>query len=237
MFEVSNLDKRLAELEEKRLFNGESYPIELVPFPHRLIGRGFYPGGDGIWRDTSRVDQPASVPFPKGGVLILGQDFGSIDSYPPFSRSFELPSVLTWKYLIPRLEAAEIPLREVFFSNGLLGLRRSGSNDGKNPAIDNSVFVGMCREFLEFQIKTQEPRLIIVFDSLSPLVYGHVFEHASRDTSNSRISTGTILGKIRVLATTQHPRSDCGVINKSKSNYEDRCNTLRRAWLLASRVA
>ena len=228
---------KIAELEARRLFNGESYPHPIVKFPHVLTGRGFFPGGDGLWRDSVKVSHPATVRFPIDGVLILGQDFGTKADYPPLSRPYELPSLLTWKYLVPRLERAEIPPDRVFFSNGLLGLRRNGPGRGRNPALEFNEYVAMCREFLEYQIELQNPRLIIVFDSLEKSVYSPVFSRVPLDLKKKRICMEEVVGRKRVLVGTQHPSSDYGVVNSNKVNYDDRCNTLKRAWLAALAVA
>ena len=227
---VATLRQRMEEMQGKE---GEAYPPCVVPIPYYLTGRGFFPGGDGIWRDSHQISQPASVAFPTDGIMVLGQDFGSLKEYPAQSRSYELDSLLTWKYLVPRLRDAHVPFDRVFFSNGLLGLRRVGSNDGRHPGLSIPTYVQMCSEFLRFQIAVQNPRLIVIFDSLDESVYLPFFAAAFQHPTNVRIFRGEVLGRNRVMVKTQHPRSDCGVINRNKDNYRERCRTIEQAWQLS----
>lgn len=230
---VTLLRQKMEQLEGP---NGQAYPQCIVPVPHYLTGRGFFPGGDGLWRELEQIDKPASIPFPIDGVLLLGQDFGSLAEYPPKTRLYELANLLTWKYVVPRLTNTDIPLNRVFFSNGLLGLRRSGPNTGKNPAMSDQKFVKMCSEFLKFQIQVQNPRLVIICDSLNQDVYQPLLHDVRQHPTNRRIFTAEVLGRQRVIAKTQHPSSDYGVINRNQQNYEERCNTLNQAWQLSSKL-
>ena len=49
----------------------EPYPDKVVAVPKQIPGTSFFPGGSGLWREsTDRIPQ-----FPVGGVMVLGQDF------------------------------------------------------------------------------------------------------------------------------------------------------------------
>lgn len=230
---IQKLWSRIEELENQGRFSGEPYPSCITKFPYHLTGRGFFPGGDGIWRDLDHISEPATLPFPQKGVMILGQDFGTLDKYPLRSRPYELNSLLIWKYIVPRLCNADIQLDICFFTNGLLGLKKEGSNDGKNPGLLDHRFLEMCQEFLQYQIEVQDPKLVIIFDSLDQRVYSPICNRKKYLSQNPRIFTSVACGTERVFVLTQHPRSDCGVINKNKQNYNDRCKTLSQGWLLS----
>lgn len=84
--ELESLRGRIAELEAPRSFDGESYPPGLTSFPGVLPGQGFFPGGDGLYRDS--VSSSDAPPFPVGGVMVLGNDFGCLDNPDPRNPGF-----------------------------------------------------------------------------------------------------------------------------------------------------
>src|ERR1019366_10048055 len=86
MDKIERLRNRIAELESERAFKGRSYLEGLTGFPGVLPGQGFFPGGDGLWRNIpSLTDTP---PFPVGGVVVLGNDFGCEDNPDPKNPGF-----------------------------------------------------------------------------------------------------------------------------------------------------
>jgi hypothetical protein len=53
MHEIEMLRQHIKQLENELRFHGEPYPDGLVAFPGVLQGQGFFPGGDGLWREIS----------------------------------------------------------------------------------------------------------------------------------------------------------------------------------------
>jgi hypothetical protein len=72
---------RLHEMETERRFSGEAYPAGMVSFPFKLRGQGFFPGGDGLWRDDAALDQESPGILPVGGAVFIANDFGTLASY------------------------------------------------------------------------------------------------------------------------------------------------------------
>lgn len=162
--ELMTLWDRIRSLEESRHFDGEMYPNQLVSFPGRLKGQGFFPGGDGLWRDNP-VDTHRP-PFPVGGIMIVGNDFGCLDNADPRSpgflqcltRGFEDPP--TWK-IKDTLVKAKLPTKQCFFTNSYLGLRTGTKTTGASPGASNQGFKAICREFFRYQLSVQKPLMIV----------------------------------------------------------------------------
>src|SRR6266576_2133772 len=99
------LRNRLLRLEREIRFNGKPYPDGLAPFPGMLAGQGFFPGGDGLWRDDAHLHDGPLCDFAPGGIMFLGNDFGNLDSFKKLLRKgYENPT--TWRNLKLRLSRA-----------------------------------------------------------------------------------------------------------------------------------
>jgi hypothetical protein len=161
---IDALRSRVKQLEDELRFEGKAYPDGIVPFPGVLSGQGFFGGGDGLWRDDPADVNPP--PFPRDGIMILGNDFGCLDNPDPRSpgflqclaRGFEDPP--TWKIKATLLKAG-IPKKCCFFTNAYLGLRTNTKTTGASPGTSNPLFKTMCQDFFAYQIKVQEPRVIV----------------------------------------------------------------------------
>ena len=161
---IEMLRERIDDLEMQRRFDGKCYPQGLARFPGVLTGQGFFPGGDGLWRTKPQDGPPHS--FPVDGVMILGNDFGCADNDDPRSpgfnqclaRGYEDPP--TWR-IKDTLRSAGVPGTECFFTNSYLGLREGRSSTGRTPGLADGRFQVMCREFFDYQLEIQRPRLII----------------------------------------------------------------------------
>jgi hypothetical protein len=64
-------------MEEEKRFNGKAYPEGMSVFPFRLAGQGFFPGGDGLWRDDTQLAASSPGLVSVGGIMFLGNDFGT----------------------------------------------------------------------------------------------------------------------------------------------------------------
>jgi hypothetical protein len=179
---VARLWQQLEKLEHENRFDGASYPSGLAPFPFRLSGQGFFPGGDGLWRDDASA--PTAGELPAGGVLFLAADFGTLESYNRLSsRGYQ--SAPLWKNLKRRILDAGLPTNKIFCSNIYPGLRVENRALGVYPAVQNSEFPLFSVEMLRFQIEALSPKLIV---SLGPVpeVFLHRFKKALAFPDGSR---------------------------------------------------
>jgi hypothetical protein len=85
--EIEALWNRISQLEAELRFAGKPYPDGMAPFPGRLTGQGFFPGGDGLWRDDSRIKLSSTSSFPVGGIMFLGNDFGTLQTFEKTMRT------------------------------------------------------------------------------------------------------------------------------------------------------
>ena len=178
--ELDELWQRIKSLEDRRQFDGQAYPKQLVSFPGRLGGQGFFPGGDGLWRaNPADTHRPL---FPVRGIMIVGNDFGCLDNPDPRSpgflqclaKGFEDPP--TWK-IKDTLLRAMLPAEHCFFTNAYLGLRTGTKTTGPSPGASNLAFKTMFREFFAYQISVQKPRLIVCLGHeprrfVAPILFG-----------------------------------------------------------------
>jgi hypothetical protein len=206
---VKELWDRLEAIEREMRFGGKSYPKGMCKFPFRLFGQGFFPGGDGLWREDSALGATRDGSLPIHGVVFLGNDFGTLVSYNRL-RSVGFENVPTWRHIKARVRHAEIPCEKTFFTNAILGLREEGSALGKNSWQSIPEFARFCGEFLRFQLETLAPRLVVV---LGP--------HARRS-----FDTLTTKTPAKVLYTT-HPYADFGL---SKDRLNEEIQALAKAW-------
>ena len=158
---VATLWEQLRRMEEEGRFDGKPYPAGMVRFPFHLTGQGFFPGGDGLWRDALQIAQRSRGSLAVGGVMFLGNDFGTLRSYTKLrARGFENPP--TWRHVRLRIERAKLPSSLAFFTNAVMGLRDGGTALDKKDWEREPQFKSFCREFLAFQIELLKPRLIVV---------------------------------------------------------------------------
>ena len=158
---IAALWTRLEVMEKERRFDGQAYPEGMSRFPFRLTGQGFFPGGDGLWRDEERIAQASPGFITVNGVMFLGNDFGTFRSYEKLRRKgFENP--LTWRHVKRRVARAGLHPSLTFFTNAVMGLRNEGRALDKKNWDTVPVFKKFCREFLIFQIETLRPKLIVV---------------------------------------------------------------------------
>jgi hypothetical protein len=159
--EIETLWNRISQLESELRFGGKPYPEGMAPFPGRLTGQGFFPGGDGLWRDDSRIKLASTSRFPVGGIMFLGNDFGTLQTFERTLRT-GYENVLTWRNLKRRLIAAGIPGDVGFYTNAVLGLRT------EKKAVDyldwsrHPDFCQFCGDFLRLQLEAMRPRLLVV---------------------------------------------------------------------------
>ncbi len=235
--EVESLWSRISQLEDEGRFAGKPYPEGMAPFPGRLTGQGFFPGGDGLWRDDSRIKLSSTSSFPVGGIMFLGNDFGTLQTFEKTLRTGS-ENVPTWRHLKQRLTAAEISGDVGFYTNAVLGLRT------EKKAIDyldwsrHPDFCQLCGEFLRFQLEAMKPLLLVVLgpkakDTVCSTLGAEIPEIAAwknRDLSSMAAETIQAVewrGTKLVVHVTSHPYSDFA---KNDAARAETAGRLKRAW-------
>jgi hypothetical protein len=167
---VDELWSRLDQMENELRFQGKPYPSGMCKFPFHLRGQGFFPGGDGLWRDSEDLSQPKQGLLPRDGAVFIGNDFGTLSSYLKLrDKGFE--NVPTWRHIKIRIENAEIPKEKTFFTNAILGLRENGTALGKRSWMAMRTFAEFCGDFLRFQLDILSPRLVVVMGPDAQLAF------------------------------------------------------------------
>lgn len=219
---VDVLRKYLTALEAERRFNGRAYPEGLEQFPRILPGQGFFPGGDGLWRDPDceGLRRSSSYAFPAGGIMFLGNDFGTLASFQKLKLHENPP---TWRNLRKRLDLAGIPGSLGFYTNGYLGLRSDRS--ALAHPIDHPGYRALCTEYLMHQIRTQMPRLIVVLGSRPAGLLGPLI--GLSDLQIGQAQLGRFEEKSLWILPVSHPYSD---LRKSPVQLAEEGVRLATAW-------
>jgi hypothetical protein len=221
---VDRLWTRLQEMEAERRFSGEAYPTGMCSFPFKLRGQGFFPGGDGLWRDDAALDQESSGVLPVGGIVFVANDFGTRATYLKLeSKGFENPP--TWRHLKERIRRANLPKHKAFFTNAIVGLR--SERDSKALDVSNwggePAFASFCREFLVYQIGALRPRLVVV---LGPVARASV-ESLGAIRKTAGLPAATFGCHATAIHFASHPYGDLGFTDSRRA---DEALTLRNAW-------
>jgi hypothetical protein len=210
---ISELWKKLDCMERELRFEGRPYPKGMCKFPFRLKGQGFFPGGDGLWRDETDLKAEKAGVVPEGGVIFLGNDFGTLASYRKCERKgFETNP--TWRHVKNRVIKSHIPREKTFFSNVIMGLREDGSALTKKSWQDMPNFSHFCGEFLQYQLEILNPRLAVVMGPDAKTAFETFAEKHCR---------------CRWLYAT-HPYADFSL---SKERLEEEVEALAKAWKLS----
>lgn len=145
---------RLPDLLFSKINMVEPYPDNVAPVTQMADMTAFFPGGRGLWKKDD------SLLFPE--ILVLGHDFSTekwyMDMLIHLTEDLDSP---TWLNLIRLCEQAGIDLNRCFFSNVFMGLRKTESMTGVFPGFKDKRFVKRNIDFLNCQINTIQPSLII----------------------------------------------------------------------------
>lgn len=215
--DATTLWSKLESMEQEERFDGTAYPVGMARFPFRLKGQGFFPGGDGLWRNEGHISESGPGSVFQNGIVFLGNDFGTLSSYNKLRmKGFE--DVATWRHIKKRSLAAQLPVGALFFTNTIMGLREGGTALTKQSWKEMPKFAEFCGEFLRFQLQTVKPRLVVV---MGP---------DARESFNA-FGKASFYGS--VLYTT-HPYAD---FNFGPERLATDVNSLRDAWQSASKGA
>jgi uracil-DNA glycosylase len=182
-----------------------------VDADRRVSGRAFFPVGRG---------HLVGVPFPTGGVLVLGQDFGNEQNASDvFDAGEETDDVATWREIGKLFKSVGIPLEPCWFTNYVMGVRPGGASNcaGRSPGLRRGALRRECARFFRRQVRAQKPCAIIVLGSYLPCVLSQDVADAfatwtatsflRRDVcDNALICDATIGGvTVPVIASIVHP--------------------------------
>ena len=125
----------------------DGYPPGVYPTPRRLAGTAFFPGGAGLWQVEPGQELP---PFPVGGVMVLGHNFGLLSDFKPRpdGQDSENLNGATWRGIRDVLPRAGIALELCFFTNAYVGVLGGSKACGRFPGADDPAFVLWCRGFI-----------------------------------------------------------------------------------------
>jgi hypothetical protein len=222
---VDLLRSSLAKLEDAKRFMGRPYPQGIEPFPRTLVGQGFFPGGDGLWRESTptALRRPSPYAFPKNGIMFLGNDFGTVSAFQRLGVHENPP---TWLRLRRRLQVAKIPGMIGFYTNAYLGLR--GDRLALAHPISDPTFNDLCAEFLDIQITHQSPRLVVVLGPRPANLLNKVLNLPHRAIgTRQKCNYG---GRAVSVVIVSHPYSDLG---KEPLLPLAEGEVLARAWAVA----
>lgn len=218
------LRHELARLEGQFRFQGRPYPEGMAPFPRALVGQGFFPGGDGLWRDDDPVSlrEPSPYPFPEGGIMFLGNDFGT---YKKFQQWTSHESPPTWRHLRRRLRLAGIPGHYGFYTNAYLGLRTDRT--ALDAPIEEVRYREMCAEFLDIQLRCQLPRLVVALGPPPVKLLRSVL--GLPDGARGIVQHSVHEGRQIAVVTTTHPFCD-HYREREPLRLQEEGDILARAW-------
>ncbi|SMP80307.1 hypothetical protein [Noviherbaspirillum suwonense] len=133
------------------------WPAELLPVPTLVDGTAFFPGGAGLWQESSATTSP--------DIMVIGQDFSTFAEHADMlaGQSRDIDSK-TWVNFRALASTTGLDLCRCFFTNAVMGLRAYGSSEGPNPGYHrgNLEFMQRSQEFLSLQISVLRPKLILV---------------------------------------------------------------------------
>jgi hypothetical protein len=136
----------------------------------RVAGRAFVPVGRGHAPD---------VPFPRGGVLVLGQDFGSERNLDDVVAAGEETdeAVPTWRESVKALREAAIPIEACWFTNYVMGVRRGRESncEGRSPGLRRGALRSACARLFPLQLRAQRPCAVVVLGTYLPPVLANDF--------------------------------------------------------------
>jgi uracil-DNA glycosylase len=204
------------------------WPPELRPVRAMVDGTAFFPGGAGLWQESSANSFP--------DIMVIGQDFSTADEHANMlaGHSRDLESK-TWINFRSIASAVDLDLSRCFFTNAVMGVRAHGSSEGPNPGYHagNADFMRRSHEFMSLQITALQPRLILVLglraaqvlSACSPMLKDwSVGAHKPIDACGRALVIGAKIGKVAAtLVLLTHPSRWYGnVLLRRYAGFEGR---------------
>ena len=193
---------------------------------------GFFPLGSGILTERSKIE---IAEIKKGGIMVLGNDFGTIGYVEKMKNNREYNSKT-----IKNLERIGLDIDNTFFTNFYMGLRNdklhSGTTNTKRIKQIEQSYKNLCYDFFLTQLEHINPKIVIC---LGKEVGQALSQHASEvfskfslnktgitkifaDTTNDNYTINTsdnIFGKRKFILI---PHPSYAHINWSKNDIEEK---------------
>lgn len=156
------------------------YPDNVKPIEKMLNMTAFFPGGRGLWTEEHSDEFPS--------ILISGQDFSTVDEYNAMLNNNQNDlQCATWRNLIKLFKEANINLKNCFYSNVFMGLRDGVTkNTGEFPGFKDKDFINRNLKFLEIQIDTVKPKLIITLGRYAAEMLSRLADYGLENWINFR---------------------------------------------------
>ena len=144
----------------------DDYPPDVTRVPELLPGTAAFAASAGLYRPPGSRELPA---FPYDGLMIVAHNLDSEKGYrvrwdSGVSHGDRVPGtrlMSTWAGLYRLLSLAELELKDFFFTNIFVGLKK-GEATGPFTAHPAPTFRRWCRDFLAHQIATMRPRVMLI---------------------------------------------------------------------------
>jgi hypothetical protein len=157
----------------KRAKNGKDPAFAGMKRVERQIpGLGFFPGGDGLWKEPGRCDPLDLSPR---SIMVVGSTFGCLKYFEELLQKKPLAEencrTGTWGPLLSLLGNQK---NRCFFTNAFPGLLIGEENidNDLRPVDFDPVFLGQCRHFFSKQVELIKPKAVLFLGKLSPFVLG-----------------------------------------------------------------
>jgi len=145
------------------------YPLGVKPVPYQLGGTWGFSGGSGLFRKPGAP----LPPFPFGGVMFVGSNLNSVTGWKKAEDRRDPgdpddPKMMYWRNIRKLLDLAEVDRAQVFFTNIFsIGLMEGESATAAFPGRKDPSFSGWCYAFLQKQIVTMNPRVVVALGGVS----------------------------------------------------------------------
>lgn len=145
----------------------EPYGRGMVKVPASLRGLGFFPGGDGLWKEPGAKLRGE---LPVGRILVIGNNFQCTEKFTSLASADEEDpdNDKTWRNLLTLFAEVGINRSDCFFSNAFMGLVEGGKPTRTVAGMRDAGFLQRCREFMKIQIALLKPRLILTLGTKIP---------------------------------------------------------------------
>jgi hypothetical protein len=141
------------------------YPqgVEPIRPSDRIPGTAFFSAGSGLIRSRGQK----LPPFPYGGVMFVGHNLDSEESYRRHLANGsdhgdpDHPTMRTWTNFYALMSLAGIDRSEIFCTNYFVGLKGGEGATGAFPGRLDVTFCAWCESFLDEQIQLMRPRVVV----------------------------------------------------------------------------
>ena len=207
--EISDLRKQLKSIEDKNYTGTKMAPLASGKL---ASGTGFFPFTDGLYKKNN-----PNAKFPKGQIMVLGQDFGNEFYVEDLISKFggdELNNKRssTWRTIENiYVKKYNLKLEYCFFTNVLMDLREGNTSMTgnfvdrlvKKRKLNENNLLNKNLDFFIEQLKMQQPKIIIclgnaVVDFISQLSFSDCIEPKIKEKKISEIDFISVIKNTKI---------------------------------------